>query len=76
MAEEMKMPRVASLLKRVIKSAWLKETLLAVPRIALLVPKLLSDERLPRSAKMAIAGGGPRLTLNTVNGSIRLHSVQ
>jgi len=49
-------PRVVELLRRVVKSAWLKETLLAVPRIALLVPKLLADERVPRRTKVALGG--------------------
>ena len=52
----MKIARVGALLRRVVKSAWLKETLLAVPRIALLVPKLLADERVPRRTKLALAG--------------------
>jgi len=53
------MVRVAQfgvLLRRVVKSPWLKETLLAVPRIALLVPKLLADERVPRRTKLALGG--------------------
>lgn len=49
-------PRLATLLRRVVKSTWLKETVLAVPRIALLVPKLLADERVPRRTKLALAG--------------------
>jgi len=49
-------PRVAAFLRRVVKSAWLKETLLAVPRIALLVPKLMADGRVPKSTKLALAG--------------------
>ncbi len=49
-------PRLAALLRRVVKSTWLKETLLAVPRIALLVPKLMADERVPRRTKLALAG--------------------
>jgi uncharacterized membrane protein YkvA (DUF1232 family) len=52
----MKIAQLGALLRRVVKSAWLKETLLAVPRIALLVPKLLSDERVPRRTKLALAG--------------------
>jgi hypothetical protein len=35
-------------------SLWRKETLLAVPRIALLVPKLMSDERVPKGTKLAL----------------------
>jgi len=52
----MKIAQLGVLLRRVLKSAWLKEALLAVPRIALLVPKLLSDERVPRRTKLALAG--------------------
>lgn len=52
----MKIAQVGALLRRVVKSAWLKETLLAVPRIALLVPKLLADERVPKRTKLALAG--------------------
>ena len=53
------MPKIAqlgSLLRRVVKAPWFKETLLAVPRIALLVPKLLADERVPRRTKLALGG--------------------
>ncbi len=39
-----------------MKTPWLKETLLAVPRIALLVPKLMIDGRVPRRTKLALAG--------------------
>lgn len=36
--------------------SWIKETLLAVPRIALLLPKLIRDERVPKRLKFALAG--------------------
>lgn len=52
----MKIAQIGALLRRVVKAPWLKETLLAVPRIALLVPKLLADERVPRRTKLALAG--------------------
>ena len=52
----MKIARLGALLRRVVKAPWLKEALLAVPRIALLVPKLLADERVPRRTKLALAG--------------------
>ena len=52
----MKIAQIGALLRRVVKSAWLKETVLAVPRIALLVPKLLRDERVPKRTKLALAG--------------------
>ena len=35
---------------------WLKEAVLAVPRVALLVPKLATDERVPARTKLALAG--------------------
>ena len=34
----------------------IKETLLALPRVALLVPKLAADERVPARIKLALAG--------------------
>ena len=52
----MKNSRLAALLRRVVKTSWLKETLLAVPRIALLVPKLMRDERVPMRTKLALGG--------------------
>jgi uncharacterized membrane protein YkvA (DUF1232 family) len=52
----MKIAQVGALLRRIVKAPWLKETLLAVPRIALLVPRLLTDERVPRQTKLALAG--------------------
>ena len=53
---KMQIARIGLLLRRVVKAPWLKETLLAVPRIALLVPKLLADERVPRQTKLALGG--------------------
>ncbi|MFQ5926477.1 MAG: YkvA family protein, partial [Terriglobia bacterium] len=35
---------------------WLKETLLALPRLALLIPKLATDERVPTRTRLALAG--------------------
>jgi uncharacterized membrane protein YkvA (DUF1232 family) len=52
----MKISRLAAWLRRIVKAPWLKETLLAVPRIALLVPKLMSDERVPTRTKLALGG--------------------
>ncbi len=52
----MKVSRWAALLRRVVKTPWIKETLLVVPRLALLVPKLMIDERVPRRTKLALAG--------------------
>jgi len=36
--------------------AWVKETLLALPRVALLIPKLAADERVPLRVKLALGG--------------------
>ena len=36
--------------------SWLKEILLAVPRVTLLIPKLITDERVPTRTKVALAG--------------------
>src|SRR3990170_8688853 len=36
--------------------AWVKETLLALPRVARLIPKLAADERVPLRTKLALAG--------------------
>ena len=52
----MKFSRWAAFLRGVMKTPWLKETLLAVPRIALLVTKVMTDERVPRRTKLALAG--------------------
>ena len=38
--------------------AALKEAALAVPRVALLIPKLLADERVPARTKLALTGLG------------------
>lgn len=35
---------------------WLKETLLAVPRVGLLITKLVADPRVPTRTKLAFAG--------------------
>ena len=52
----MKFSRWLAILRRVVKTPWIKETLLVVPRLALLVPKLMTDERVPRRTKLALAG--------------------
>jgi uncharacterized membrane protein YkvA (DUF1232 family) len=36
--------------------AWAKEALLALPRVALLIPKLAADERVPLRTKLALGG--------------------
>ena len=52
----MNFSRWVAILRRVVKTPWIKETLLVVPRLALLVPKLMVDERVPRRTKLALAG--------------------
>jgi uncharacterized membrane protein YkvA (DUF1232 family) len=52
----MRISRLAACLRQMVKATWLKETLLAVPRIALLVPKLTSDQRVPKRTKLALGG--------------------
>src|SRR3989304_5571325 len=36
--------------------AWVKEALLALPRVALLIPKLAADDRVPLRIKLALGG--------------------
>ena len=36
--------------------AWMKEAVLALPRVALMVPKLATDKRVPRRTKLALGG--------------------
>jgi uncharacterized membrane protein YkvA (DUF1232 family) len=36
--------------------AWIKETMLALPRVVALIPKLVADERVPARTKIALAG--------------------
>ena len=52
----MRFPRLAGAIRDVVKSTWLKETLLALPRIAVLIPNLMSDRRVPARTKAALAG--------------------
>ncbi len=35
---------------------WVKETVLALPRVVMLIPKLVADERVPARTKVALAG--------------------
>lgn len=48
--------RLAGAIRDVLKSTWWKETLLALPRIAMLIPKLMKDKRVPARTKAALAG--------------------
>ncbi len=36
--------------------AWMKEALLALPRVALMIPGLAADKRVPRRTKLALGG--------------------
>ena len=53
---QMRFPRLAGAIRDAVKSTWLKETLLAIPRIAMLIPKLMKDKRVPSRTKAALAG--------------------
>lgn len=49
-------PRFVELIRRLFQSGWIKETLLAIPRVAMLIPKLMKDGRVPLRIKLALAG--------------------
>jgi uncharacterized membrane protein YkvA (DUF1232 family) len=49
-------PRFVELIRRLFQSGWIKETLLAIPRVAMLLPKLMKDGRVPFRIKLALAG--------------------
>jgi len=51
-------PKVAGLLIDFVKAGWIQETLLALPRVALLIPKLLGDRRVPLRVRTALLGLG------------------
>lgn len=51
-------PRFLRLIRQFLNSGWIKETLLALPRVVLLIPKLLRDRRVPLRTKLALAGLG------------------
>ena len=51
-------PKAAGLLIDFVKGGWVKETLLAVPRIVLLIPRLLTDRRVPLRIRTALFGLG------------------
>ena len=53
---ESRISRLAAGLRRVLQTPWVKETLLTLPRVALLVPKLMTDDRVPARTKLALAG--------------------
>ena len=51
-------PKFAGLLIDFVKEGWVQETLLALPRVALLIPKLLGDRRVPLRLRAALLGMG------------------
>ena len=51
-------PKAAGLLIDFVKAGWVGETLLALPRVALLIPKLLGDRRVPLRIRTALLGLG------------------
>jgi uncharacterized membrane protein YkvA (DUF1232 family) len=51
-------PKAAGLLINFVKKGWVKETLLALPRVAMLIPKLLGDRRVPFRIRTALLGLG------------------
>jgi uncharacterized membrane protein YkvA (DUF1232 family) len=51
-------PKFAGLLIDFVKAGWVQETLLALPRAALMVPKLLGDRRVPFRIRTALLGLG------------------
>ena len=54
-------PRFVELFRRLFQSGWIPEVLLAIPRVALLIPKLLKDRRVPLRTKLALTGLGAYL---------------
>jgi len=51
-------PKIAGLLIDFVKEGWVTETLLALPRITLMIPKLLGDRRVPLRVRTALLGLG------------------
>jgi len=51
-------PRIADLVRDFVKSGWIQETLMALPRVALMIPKLLGDRRVPLRTRTALLGLG------------------
>jgi len=51
-------PKAAGLLIDFVKEGWIRETLLAIPRIIILIPKLLGDRRVPFRVRTALFGLG------------------
>jgi uncharacterized membrane protein YkvA (DUF1232 family) len=51
-------PRFVELIRRLFQSGWIQEMLLAIPRVALLLPELMKDGRVPLRTKLALTGLG------------------
>jgi len=51
-------PKAAGILIDFVKAGWIQEALLALPRVAMLVPKLLGDRRVPLRIRTALLGLG------------------
>ena len=51
-------PKIAGLFINYVKEGWVQETLLALPRAALMIPKLLGDRRVPLRIRTALLGLG------------------
>jgi uncharacterized membrane protein YkvA (DUF1232 family) len=51
-------PRFVELIRRLFQSGWIQETLLVIPRVALLIPDLMKDRRVPLRIKLALTGLG------------------
>ena len=51
-------PKVAGLIIDFVKAGWVQETLLALPRVVMLIPKLLGDRRVPLRIRAALVGLG------------------
>jgi len=56
--KENMIPKAAVLLINFVKEGWIRETLLALPRVAMLIPKLLGDRRVPFRVRAALLGMG------------------
>ena len=51
-------PKIIGFLIDFVKEGWVKETLMVLPRVAMLIPKLLGDRRVPWRIRMALLGLG------------------
>jgi uncharacterized membrane protein YkvA (DUF1232 family) len=51
-------PKAVVMLINFVKDGWIQETLMAIPRVALMIPKLLRDRRVPLRIRTALLGLG------------------